>query len=124
MKTKADTIDQYLAGLPPSQRAALQQLRKAIRAAAPKAVECITYRLPGFRQDGMLVAFGARANHCALYLMSSSTLDSFEDSLEDFDTSPGTIRFQPTRPLPAALVKKLVKARIAENASRRTKSAR
>ena len=63
----------------------------------------------------MLVAFGATANHCALYLMSSSTVEAHKDELKDYDTSKGTIRFQADKPLPAALVRKLVKARIAEN---------
>lgn len=118
-KTKAKTIDQYLAGLSADQRAALQKLRKAIRAAAPKAEECISYSLPAFRQDGMLVAFGARAGHCAFYPMSATTVETYKDELEGYDTSKGTIRFQPEKPLPVALVRKLVKARLAENARRR-----
>ncbi len=72
--------------------------------------------LPAFRLNGMLVAFGATANHCAFYPMSSSTVAAYKDELKDYDTSKGTIRFQPDKPLPAALVRKLVKARIAENA--------
>lgn len=114
---KANTIDEYLATLSEDNRAALEKLRKAIKAAAPKAEECISYRLPAFRLDGkMLVAFGATASHCAFYPMSSSTVEAHQDDLKDYDTSKGTIRFQPDRPLPAALVRKLVKARIAENA--------
>lgn len=113
--TKAKTIDQYLARLSDDKRAALERLRKAIRSAAPKAEECISYQLPAFRLDGMLVAFGATANHCAFYPMSSSTIEAHKNELKDYDTSKGTIRFQPDKPLPAALVRKLVKARIAEN---------
>ncbi|MCA1563852.1 MAG: hypothetical protein LC804_27605, partial [Acidobacteria bacterium] len=75
-----------------------------------------------FRQNGMLVAFGATANHCAFYVMSSSTLEAYQNELKGYDTSKGTIRFQPDKPLPVALVRKLVKARIAQNASRRGKS--
>lgn len=89
-----------------------------IRAAAPDAEECISYQLPAFRLNGMLVAFGATANHCAFYLMSSSALGAHKDELKAYDISKGTIRFRPDRPLPAALVRKLVKARIAENESR------
>ena len=101
------------------QRLALERLRKAIRAAAPQAEECITYRLPAFRLGGrVLVAFGARANHCAFYPMSASTVAAHQDELEAYDTSKGTIRFPAKRPLPVALVRKLVKARIAENADR------
>ncbi len=114
---KAKTIDEYLAALSDDKRAALEKLRKTIKAAAPKAEECISYQLPAFRLDGkMLVAFGATANHCAFYPMSSSTVEAHEDDLKGYDTNKGTIRFQPDHPLPAALVRKLVKARIAENA--------
>jgi len=114
---KARTIDEYLATLSEDKRAALQKLRDTIKAAAPKAKECISYQLPTFRLDGkMLVAFGATANHCAFYPMSSSTVAAHQDDLKGYDTSKGTIRFQPDHPLPAALVRTLVKARIAENA--------
>lgn len=114
----APTIDQYLAALPDDKRAALEKLRKTIRAVAPKAEECISYRLPAFRLNGkLLVAFGAAANHCAFYPMSSSTVKAFKDELKKYETSKGTIRFQADKPLPAALLRKLVKARIAENAA-------
>jgi len=109
------TIDEYLAALSDDKRAALEKLRKTIRAAAPKAEECISYQLAAFRLNGPLVAFGATANHCAFYLMSASTVNAHKNELKAFDTSKGTIRFQPDNPLPAALVRKLVKARIAEN---------
>lgn len=111
------TIDDYLAAIPADKRAALEKLRKAVKAAAPKAEECISYRLPAFRLEGkMLVAFGAAANHCAFYPMSSSTIKAFRDELKNYETSKGTIRFQPDRSLPTGLVRKLVKARIKENA--------
>ena len=117
MARKPLTIDEYLAALSDDKRAALERLRKTIRAAAPKAEECISYQLPAFRLDGrMLVAFGASANHCAFYPMSSSTVEAHKDELKDYDTSKGTIRFRADNPLPAALVRKLVKARIAEDA--------
>jgi len=122
MAAKPKTIDEYLAALSEDKRAALEKLRKTIRAAAPKAEECISYQLAAFRQNGMLVAFGATANHCAFYLMSSSTVEAHKDELKEYDTSKGTIRFQADKPLPAALVRKLVKARIAENWGRRRKS--
>ncbi len=115
MKGKAKTIDEYLAGLTADKRAALQKLRKIIRAAAPKAEECISYQIPAYRQNGMLVGFGAATKHCAFYLMSSSTVAAHRDELKDYDTSKGTIRFPADKPLPAALVQKLVKARIAAN---------
>jgi len=114
-RIRAGTIDEYLAALSEDKRAALEKLRKTIRAAAPHAEECISYRLPAFRQNGMLVAFGATANHCAFYPMSATAVEAHKRELEGYDTSKGTIRFQPDRPLPAALVRKIVKARIAEN---------
>ncbi len=115
-KPKAETIDEYLAALSDDKRAALQKLRETIRRAAPGAEEVISYRLPAFRLNGLLVAFGATANHCAFFPMSGSMVEAFHDELKGYDTSKGTIRFQPNKPLPAALVRKIVKARIAENA--------
>ena len=116
MKTKPKTIDEYLAGVSAEKRAALEKLRKAVRSVAPKAEEYISYGLAAFRLNGRpLVAFGATAKHCAFYLMSSSTVAAHKDELKDYDTSKGTIRFQADDPLPVALVRKLVKARIAES---------
>lgn len=109
------TIDQYLAAVPDDKRATLEKLRRTIRAAAPRAEECVSYQIPAFRQNGMLVGFGATAKHCASYLMSGTTVDAFADELKGYDTSKGTIRFPADRPPPAALVRKLVKARLAEN---------
>jgi uncharacterized protein YdhG (YjbR/CyaY superfamily) len=112
-----DTIDAYLAALPVRERAALSKLRRAIRAAAPEAVECISYGMPAFRLDGRaLVAFRAAAKHCALHPMSAATVRDHARELAGYDTSPGTIRFAASAPLPGALVRTLVKARIAENA--------
>jgi len=115
-KAKLTTIDEYLATLSDDKRAALERLRKTIRAVAPRAEECISYQLPAFRLDGkVLVWFGAAANHCAFY--PGAVVEDLKDELEDYDTSKGTIRFQPDAPLPATLVRKLVKARIAKNAA-------
>ena len=115
MPPKPKTIDQYLAALPERQRIPLEKLRKTIKAAAPDAEECISYGLAAFRQHGMLVGFGATANHLGFYLMTNSLLKSYEKELKGYDLSKGTIRFQPDKPLPVALVRKLVKARLAEN---------
>jgi uncharacterized protein YdhG (YjbR/CyaY superfamily) len=113
---KPATIDEYLAGLDDDKRAALEKLRHVIKAAVPKAEECISYQLAAFRLNGRpLVAMGATASHCAFYLMSSKTVKDHKDDLKGFDTSIGTIRFSPEKPLPVALVRKLVKARIAED---------
>lgn len=115
-KNSPKTIDEYLAALTDDKRAALEKLRKTIRATVPKAEEYISYGLAAFRLNGKpLVAMGATANHCAFYPMSSSTVEAHKDELKDYDTGKGTIRFQADKPLPVALVRKLVKARIAEN---------
>lgn len=116
MTSKPKTFDEYLAALSDYKRAALEKLRKTIKAAAPKAEECISYGLAAFRLDAKpLVALGATANHCAFYLMSNSTVAAHQEELKKYDISTGTIRFPADKPLPAALVRKLVKARITEN---------
>jgi uncharacterized protein YdhG (YjbR/CyaY superfamily) len=112
---KPETIDDYLANVADDQHSALEALRRTIRASAPDAEECISYGVPAFRHNGVLVAFGAAANHCAFYLMSGSTVEAHREELKGYETSKGTIRFQPDRPLPEPLVQKLVEARIAEN---------
>jgi uncharacterized protein YdhG (YjbR/CyaY superfamily) len=115
-KQKPRTIDEYLAQAKADQRAMLQKLRRTIHDAAPKADECISYGIPAFRLNGRsLVFFGAWANHCSFYPGSSKTLKKFRDDLTGFQITKGTIRFSPNKPLPPALVKKLVKARMAEN---------
>jgi len=112
------TIDEYLATLAADKRAALERLRSAIRAAAPQAEECISYGLPGFRLGGrLLVSFGAAARHCALY-PGSYPIEACAADLAAYDTSKGTIRFPPDRPLPVMLVRKLVRARMAQDAHR------
>jgi len=121
MAAKPKTIDEYLDTVKDDQRVALEKLRKTIKAAAPEAEECISYGVPAFRQNGMLVGFGATANHCSFFLMNGSTVEAHKEELQNYDTSKGTIRFPADKPLPVALVRKLVKARIAENAGRREK---
>ena len=114
---KPETIDEYLAALSDDKRAALETLRRTIKAVAPEAEECIRYQLPAFRLNGkMLVAFGAATNHCAFY-PGSFPVEAHKDELKACDTSKGTIRFQADSPLPAALVRKLVKTRIGEHAA-------
>jgi uncharacterized protein YdhG (YjbR/CyaY superfamily) len=115
---KPRTIDEYLAPLSHEKRTALEKLRRAIKSAAPKAEECISYRIPTFRLGGrMLVAFGAAVNHCAFY-PGAFPVKAHRDELKAYDTSKGTIRFQADSPLPATLVRKLVKTRIAERQKR------
>jgi prepilin-type N-terminal cleavage/methylation domain-containing protein len=114
--TKPRTVDAYLASVTDDdQRVALEKLRAAIQAIVPRAEECFSYGLPAFRLDGkVLVGFGATAKHCAFYPMSGATIAAHLDDLAEFETSKGAIRFQPEKPLPARLVRKLVKARLAE----------
>jgi len=124
-KRSPKTIDEYLASVNANHRDALQKIREAIHAVAPNAEECISYGIPAFRLNGRsLVFFGAWANHCALYPGSSATLRKFRNELRDFQTSKGTLRFSPDNPLPVALVKKLVKARVAQIDNDRTRSKR
>jgi len=119
---KPATIDQYLAGVSDDKRAALQRLRETILGVIPTAEECISYGMPAFRYEGKVVVFlGAAANHCAFY--PGGMVNEFADELEAFETSKGTIRFQPDHPLPAALVRKIVKAAVARNAARKSKAA-
>jgi uncharacterized protein YdhG (YjbR/CyaY superfamily) len=117
MSAKPQTIDEYLAPLSKEKRAALEKLRRAIKAAVPRAEECISYQIPAFRLGGrILVWFGAATNHCAFY-PGALPIEVHKDELKAYDTSKGTVRFQADRPLPATLVRKLVKARIAEYAA-------
>ena len=115
MATKPQTVDEYLAGLSAENRAALQRVRRAVHAAAPGAEECISYGMPAFRLNGKLIAgFKAAANHCSFHPMSGETVATLKADLARYDTSRGTVRFPPAAGLPATLVRKLVKARIAE----------
>ena len=119
-KPSTSGIDAYLARVPIDKRRALERLRRTIRSAAPSAEECISYQLPAFRLDGKaLVGFGAAAEHCAFYPMSSATVGTLRKELGRFDTSKGAIRFRADEPLPAALVRKVVRTRIAENTAPR-----
>ena len=115
MASKPRTIDEYLAGLSPENRAALQKVRRAVHAAAPGAEECISYGMPAFRLKGkLIVGFKAAANHCSFHPMSGETVATLKADLAGYETSRGTIRFSARASLPATLVGKLVKARISE----------
>ena len=108
-------VDAFLAALPPDMRAALANLRRAIRAAAPGAEESINYGVPAFKYRGRpLVSYGAAKNHCSFYVQSPAVMEAHRDELAPYDTSKGTVRFAPDAPLPDALVAKLVRARMAE----------
>lgn len=109
------TIDDYLAGVGPDRRAALQALRQAIRAALPGAEECISYSMPAFRLDGVVVAgFLATARGCSYFPFSGTTLATLAGDLSGFSRTKSALHFAPDRPLPRALVRKLLRARIAE----------
>ena len=118
MNRKPASTADYLAALDPEKRAALEDLRAIIQAAAPEARECISYQLPAFRQGRILVCYGAAAKHCALYPMSAVWVREHASELAGYSTSKGTIRFQPDKPLPKALVEDLVRTRLAQNAAR------
>lgn len=124
-KKKPKTIDEYLAIMKPDHHRTLQKLRQTIQTAAPEAEECISYGIPAFRLNRrLLVFFGAWANHCAFYPGSAATLKNFRNELRSFQISKGTIRFSPDKPFPVALVRKLVKTRVAENNNRAKKKRR
>jgi uncharacterized protein YdhG (YjbR/CyaY superfamily) len=115
-------VDGYLAGLPIAQRRVLTKLRKTIKAAAPKAQECISWRMPAYKYLGFLVFFAAFKNHCSFFVASTALMKKLDKELVPYETSGGTIHFTPEKPLPATLVKKIVKARIKENEMRKAKS--
>ena len=113
------SIDDYLAALPEASRAALEKLRKTIKAAAPDATETIKYQLPTFTDHGrLLVSYAAFKDHCSLFPASQAVKDALGDGLKPYVTGKATIRFHADKPLPVALVKRIVKARIEENAAR------
>jgi uncharacterized protein YdhG (YjbR/CyaY superfamily) len=111
-------FDEYLAGVPEPSRSTLNELRAAIRSAAPpQATETISYRIPAFKHKRVLVWFAAFSNHCSLF-PTASVIEAFKNELKGFSTSKGTIHFPTDKPLPTALIKKLVKARVAQDESK------
>ncbi|HEY3430117.1 MAG TPA: DUF1801 domain-containing protein [Cyclobacteriaceae bacterium] len=109
-----ETVDEYLADLPEKEREVLSSIRKTIRATAPKAEEGISYGMPGYKYYGMLVYFAAFKNHCSFF-PGSSMLEHFGKEIEKYKTSKGTLQFTVDKPLPASLIKKIVKARMKQN---------
>jgi uncharacterized protein YdhG (YjbR/CyaY superfamily) len=108
------SVDDYLAGVPEPARSTLKQVRAAIRSAAPaEATEAISYGMPAFKHKGTLVWFAAFSNHCSLF-PTASVIKAFKNELKGYETTKGTIHFPMDKPLPAALVKKMVKMRLAE----------
>jgi uncharacterized protein YdhG (YjbR/CyaY superfamily) len=112
-------VDEYLAGVPEPARSTLNKMRAAIRSAVPReATETISYGIPAFKHKRVLVWFAAFSNHCSLF-PTASVIEEFQNELKGFSTSKGTIHFPIDKPLPLALVKKLVKARVAQNESKK-----
>jgi len=110
------TVDEYLASVPEPARSTLNKVRAAIRSAVPpEATETISYRIPAFKHKKVLVWFAAFSDHCSLF-PTASVIEAFKNELKGFSTSKGTIHFPVDKPLPAALVKKMVKARLAGKA--------
>jgi uncharacterized protein YdhG (YjbR/CyaY superfamily) len=109
------SVEEYLANVPEPARSTLKRIRATIRSVVPaETTEAISYGIPTFKYKGSLVAFAAFKNHCSLFPMSGSVIEAFRKELKDFQTSKGTLRFPVDKPLPAALVKKLVRARIVQ----------
>jgi uncharacterized protein YdhG (YjbR/CyaY superfamily) len=112
-------VERYLAQVPEPARTTLHKMRAMIKRAAPReATEAISYGIPAFKYHGMLVAYAAFTNHCSFFPASGEVLEEFAEELKDYPCSKGTIRFAVNKPLPSALIKKLVKARVAKNAAK------
>ncbi len=110
------SVEDYLAALPEEPRAALEKLRKTIKVAAPEATETISYQMPAFKDQGrFLVSFAAFKDHCSLFPASEAVMEAYGEELKSYFSGKGTLRFTADKPIPAALVKKIVKARLEEN---------
>lgn len=117
---KAPDVETYLAWCPEPHRTTLETLRATIRSAVPKsATEAISYGMPSFQYKGGLVGYAAFKEHCSSFPMSGRLVEEFADELKAYKTSKGTIQFPVDKPLPAALVKKMVKARVAQNEAKK-----
>ncbi len=115
-------VESYFAAVPEPARSTLQKVRAAIRAAAPaEATEGLSYGMPAFRYKGALVCYAAFKNHCSFFPMSLAVLADLTDELSTYQTSKGTLQFPQDKPLPATLIKRMVKARVAENERKRVR---
>jgi uncharacterized protein YdhG (YjbR/CyaY superfamily) len=113
------SVDEYLARVPQPARSTLNKMRATIRSAVPaEATETISYGMPAFRHNGVLVWFAAFSNHCSLF-PTASVIAEFKNDLKRYSTSKGTIHFPTDKPLPTTLIKKLVKARVAKNEAKK-----
>ena len=113
---KMNSVEEYLESVPEPARTTLNKMRATIRSVVPpETTEAISYGIPSFKYKGALVGYAAFSDHCSFFPMDGSLVETFKDELAKFPTSKGTIRFPVDKPLPTALLKKLVKARIADN---------
>ncbi len=115
MKPSIKDIDSYIALQPENVKTELEKLRQTIKSVAPEAEEVISYGMPAFKYHGMLVGFAAAKNHYGFYPWNGSTVTQFKDDLNEFNTSKGAIQFAKDKPLPVALIKKIVRYRMKEN---------
>jgi uncharacterized protein YdhG (YjbR/CyaY superfamily) len=114
-----ESVDAYLAGVPEPMRSTLNKIRAVIRSVVPpETTEIISYRMPAFKHKRVLVWFAAFSNHCSLF-PTAAIVKEFEKELEGFYTSQGTIQFPPDKRLPVALIKRIVKARVAQDEGRK-----
>jgi uncharacterized protein YdhG (YjbR/CyaY superfamily) len=113
------SVDEYLAGVPEPAKSTLKKMRAAIRSALPSdATETISYKIPAFKRKNILVWFAAFSDHCSLF-PTASVIEEFKDELKGFSTSKGTIHFPTDKPLPTALIQKIVKARVKQDQSKK-----
>lgn len=118
---KPRSVEEYLSALPEDKRAVLEELRETIRSAAPMATEKISYGMPAFHHRGNLVYYAAFKEHCSFFPASKKVVADHAVDLAGYEMSKGTIRFPVDKPLPAKLVKQMVKERVAENEARRAR---
>src|SRR6266567_3693229 len=112
-------VEAYLANVPEPSRSTLESVRRAIRSAAPAdATECMSYAMPAFRYKGALVSYSVFKSHCSFFPMSASLLDDFAEDVKAFRTAKGTLQFPLDKPLPAKLVRQIVKTRVLQNEER------
>lgn len=117
------SVEEYLNLFPEDQRKELEKIRKAVKDAAPKAEELISYGMPGYKLNGVLVYFGGFKNHCSFFPAGNSVIQKFKNELKHYKTSKGTIQFPLNEPIPISLIKKIVRERAKENESRQMEKA-
>jgi uncharacterized protein YdhG (YjbR/CyaY superfamily) len=117
-KTNFQSVEEYIATQPEDKQAALEHLRQLIRSVAPQAEEGISYQMPMYKYHGMLVGFAAHTNHCSFTTANATTLETFRDDLKGYKFSPSTVQFTPEKPLPDALLERIIRLRMAENEKR------